>query len=107
LDICPLDNLTVCGYSVDIAREATKMKTTNAGVVKAWLDGNVARSGTMHTDGTDVYSHGLKIGTTRDGVKMVYDYRAKNTISMTTSNRVPLLAAGGVVYVKPEQCVYC
>ena len=29
MDICPLDNLIVCGYSVDTAKEATKMKATD------------------------------------------------------------------------------
>ena len=77
------------------------MKATNAEVAQAWRDGNAAQSGTMRTDGTDVYSYGLKIGTTRDGVKTVYDYRAPFTVSMTTSHHVSALVGDGVVYVKP------
>ena len=38
------------------------MARTNDGVAKAWIEGRIAESGHMRTDGRSIWSYGLMIG---------------------------------------------
>ena len=52
----------------------------NASVVRAWMKGKYAQSGTMRTDGTNLWSYALLIGTTDgSGGKVVYNHRSSQT----------------------------
>ncbi len=64
-------------------------------VVDKWASGYAWKSGTgsLHTDGQDLYSYNLKIGYTDDqGKKVAIDYTApgKAFYSQTTSKHVTL-----------------
>jgi hypothetical protein len=82
-------------------------RTNNDGVVRAWKAGNSARNGrgSLHTNGTSLYSYDLHIGErTKAGVCVLSDYTApaKNFRSMTTSchvNLAKLPALGGPVVI--------
>jgi len=78
---------------------------TNAEVAQAWREGKTGHSMNMRTDGKDVFSYALKIGTTKKGAKIAYDYWAPFTVSMTTSHHVSRLAGAGVVFVDPGKTV--
>ena len=67
---------------------------TNARVVYLWMNGKPGRSGSLSTNGSDIYSYRPLIGTTAGGDKLVRDYTAKGTygyVSHTTSCHVRLL----------------
>ena len=81
------------------------MARTNADVAQAWRDGKACKSNNMHTDGKDVYSYALRIGTTVGTTKVAYDYRKPFTVSQTTSHHVSRLAGEGVVFVKPGETI--
>jgi hypothetical protein len=71
---------------------------TNKEVVQAFIDDKPGTSGRMKTDGKLLYSYNLKIGwTTGTGIKLVYDYTARNNSfrSVTTSKHVRLAEAAG------------
>lgn len=60
-------------------------------VSRAWSNGRPKSKGAMLTDGINLFSYDLKIGTTdADGNKILYDYSARtdNFHSSTTSNHV-------------------
>jgi hypothetical protein len=74
-------NLPVCGNK------------TNSRVVYSWMNGKPFKSLSMRTDGKNLYSYALKIGTTTDDqCKNVLDYTAKGLMfySVTTSTHVGL-----------------
>jgi hypothetical protein len=59
----------------------------NVGVVRAWMEGKYAQSGTMRTDGTNLWSYALLIGTTDgSGGKVAYEHRS----SPTTNRHISL-----------------
>jgi len=67
----------------------------NATVVAAWATGTTARNhrGSLSTDGGKLWSYGLQIGDTIDGVKVLLDYTANGRWgfqSQTTSCHVGL-----------------
>tara|TARA_B100000945_G_scaffold233908_1_gene190202 strand:+ start:284 stop:526 length:243 start_codon:yes stop_codon:yes gene_type:complete len=65
-------------------------------VPRFWRNNTPARSFTTNfwTDGKDLYSYNLKIGTTYNNEKHIFDYttRTNNFISATTSRHVNLAA---------------
>ena len=63
---------------------------TNSRVVYLWKDNKLLKSLHMSTDGRDLYSYTLKIGTTSDQYKHVLDYTTKGLMfySVTTSIHV-------------------
>ena len=67
---------------------------TNRAVAAAWSRGECAQSNSMRTDGRTLWSYNLVIGVTREGVKVVLDYRAGtgNFKSSTTSTHVSFAA---------------
>ena len=72
-------NLPVCGNK------------TNDRVVYSWINGKPFKSLSMKTNGKDLYSYKLKIGTTTDDhCKNVLDYTARGLgfYSVTTSTHV-------------------
>ena len=65
----------------------------NSSVVYNWMNGKPFKSLSMKTDGKDLYSYKLKVGTTtNDHAKNVLDYTAKGLgfYSVTTSTHVNL-----------------
>ena len=62
----------------------------NREVFMAWVRGRRCAAGELNTDGWNLYSYDLKIGTYEDGLNVVYDYTAPGGkfISMTTSAHV-------------------
>ena len=67
----------------------------NAEVVMRWINSRSGRSGSLWTDGMNLYSYDLPIGYTEaGGRKVVKNYTAKGWfISMTTSKHVRLAAS--------------
>jgi hypothetical protein len=59
-------------------------------VLTAWVKGCPWAVENLSTDGWNLYSYDLKIGTYKDGLNVVYDYTAPGGkfISMTTSAHV-------------------
>ena len=68
------------------------MRTNNRGVLRAWSCGQEAHSNNSNltTNGSDLYSYGLKIGVTADSTKIVGDFTSPggHFASMTTSCHV-------------------
>ena len=63
----------------------------NDQVIKAWNNGQKAKSGSMKTDGNRLYSYRLCIGKTDcNGDKLIFDWTAKGGawVSQTTSVHV-------------------
>jgi hypothetical protein len=86
-------------------------RTDNSGVIKAWKAGEHAKNGrgSLHTDGSALYSYDLHIGQrTAAGVCVLADYtaRAKGYHSQTTSCHVNLAkratVGGSVVTMNPK-----
>ena len=44
------------------------------GVIEYWLNNDIGAASNFFTDGTNLYSYGLKIGTTVNEEKIVFDY---------------------------------
>ena len=63
---------------------------TNSRVVYSWINNKPFKSLHISTDGKDLHSYGLKIGTTSDQCKLVLDHTAKGLgfYSVTTSIHV-------------------
>lgn len=76
---------------------------TNAGVARAWAAGRPGHSGRMHTNGVDIFSYALKIGTTIDGRKVGYRYQAPRFVSMTTSHHVSQLRGHAHEIIEPPR----
>lgn len=77
------------------------IRTDNSGVIKAWKAGEAAKNGrgSLHTDGSALYSYDLHIGQRTDaGVCVLADYTApaKGYHSQTTSCHVNLAKHAGV-----------
>ena len=66
--------------------------SSNKKVVESWAMGRPDSSGTLFTDGNNLFSYKLKIGITdEDGLKYVYNYTApSNFKSKTTSTHVKM-----------------
>jgi len=62
----------------------------NASVVSSWANGQYGQSNSMRSDGKNLWSYALLIGTTRNGKKIVYDYTGPNKVSATTGKHVNL-----------------
>ena len=63
----------------------------NEQVIRKWYCGEVAGSGNLTTDGVNLYSYNLKIGSREDGLNRVWDYTASGEYhSQTTSTHVGL-----------------
>ena len=63
----------------------------NEEVIKSWLWGEAAGRGNLTTDGVNLYSYRLKIGSREDGLNRVWDYTASGEYqSQTTSCHVGL-----------------
>jgi hypothetical protein len=86
-------------------------RTDNSGVIKAWKAGEPAKNGrgSLHTDGSALYSYDLHIGQrTAAGVCVLADYTApaKGYHSQTTSCHVNLAkyptVGGSVVIMNPK-----
>ena len=66
----------------------------NGQVVAAWLRGVIAGTANLTTDGKDIYSYQLKIGETRNGEKVAFDYTSgglREYYSQTTSKHVGMI----------------
>lgn len=65
---------------------------TNSQVAENWSNNLPGKSGTMKTDGDNLYSYDLRIGLTLNGEKILIPYlsRYNNFISQTTSKHVGL-----------------
>lgn len=74
---------------------------TNAGVARAWAAGRPGQSGTMRTDGVDIFSYALRIGTTIDGRKIGYKYQSPRFVSRRTSHHVSTLFGHADEIVEP------
>ena len=60
-------------------------RTHNKGVAELWSLGKEARSNSMSTNGTHLYSYRLTIGKTENGEKVVISYVAKSGYHISTS----------------------
>ena len=66
----------------------------NGQVIAAWLRGDIAGSANLTTNGKDIYSYQLKIGETRNGEKVAFDYTSgglREYYSQTTSKHVGMI----------------
>lgn len=67
-------------------------RVSNDNVAHRWAQGLPAKSGTMSTDGQDIYSYLLKIGyTDAHGKKIAIRYQGRHSVSNTTSHHVSLV----------------
>jgi len=57
-------------------------------VAGLWRAGQVGSGNNMMTDGRTIWSYALVIGVTEEGRKVAFDYRGKNSYSVTTSRHV-------------------
>ncbi len=65
---------------------------SNKEVVRAWIGGDAAKSKNMSTDGIDLFSYKLRIGTRdADNYLVLYDYTGEHSVSHTTSCHVGLV----------------
>ena len=81
-------------------------RTTNRGVIRAWVRGEPARSstGNLTTDGRTLWSYRLAIGTTDDnGASVALDYTRGGGayISQTTSCHVGLARRSADCVARP------
>jgi len=76
----------------------------NADVVAAWTRGATANTAHLSTNGHDLYSYALRIGTTPpNGRKIVGQFDASNEFhSMTTSHHVGIARRVADAVVEPE-----
>lgn len=76
----------------------------NADVVAAWTRGATANTAHLSTDGHDLHSYALRIGTTTPkGRKIVGQFDASNEYhSMTTSHHVGIARRVADAVVEPE-----
>jgi hypothetical protein len=75
----------------------------NKDVVRSWFRGDEASSTNMHTDGKDLFSYQLLIGSFVEGEAVIMDYTKENSVSHTTSRHVNLAATvTGASRVKPN-----
>ena len=80
--------------SLKFAQTELKMYT-NAQVVAAWAQGKGARNRNMTTDGINLYSYAMPIGTTDKGVKIaIYA-----SVSNTTAHHMTIAGRRAHVYV--------
>jgi len=79
---------------------------TNESVVEAWSEGRKASAAHLRTDGFELYSYALCIGTTTfRGEKVGYNYRAPGRfVSKTTSSHVRLMAEYADRLEFPPEC---
>lgn len=63
---------------------------SNEEVIMSWIHGNPCEGKNLKTDGSNLYSYGLKIGYTKGetGKKFVYGYKGRFSVSTTTTNHV-------------------
>ena len=75
----------------------------NQDVIQAWSRGERAHTPNLSTDGIDLFSYALRIGTTdTDGGKVVANYRAGGEFySMTTSHHVSAALCTGAREFSP------
>lgn len=62
----------------------------NSDIIDKWMDGKSFEGDKLSTDGDNLYSYELCIGTTEDGVKIVKDFTKESRNSPTTTNHVTL-----------------
>lgn len=76
----------------------------NSEVVRSWYNGNTARSGHLRTDGRNLWSYNLLIGTVKNGNRCVFNYTSGggSFVSVTTSRHVGMAARFGNV-VSPSE----
>lgn len=78
------------GYGQVRASDGPRVSNNN--VAHRWALGLPAKSGTMSTDGQDIYSYLLKIGyTDGHGKKIATRYQGLHSVSNTTSHHVSLV----------------
>lgn len=78
----------------------------NEEVALAWRNGQPAKSGTMKTDGQDIYSYALKIEYTKNGVKIAINFTAApggEFYSQTTSRHSSMIMRTADVTVNPTK----
>ena len=74
---------------------------TNKQVVQSFIRGRRGRAGHIRTDGQDLFSYDLKIGETRGGQKIVFNYtRSGHFESQTTSKHVRLAEQCGAKLIE-------
>jgi len=77
----------------------------NNEVARAWADGHRASSGNMSTDGVDLFSYNLLIGSNTGGQRSVLNYTASGQYrSQTTSTHVGIalgVCGGTATLVQP------
>ena len=82
------------------------MASTNYRVVRLWEKGRKGSNhkGTFRTDGKNLYSYNLKIGTTsKSGQKVLFDYSGPWGVSQTTSNHVGIARSyGPTLTINPD-----
>ena len=76
---------------------------TNLQVVRAWASGQAARAGNLSTDGSDLWSYGLKIGHNTGSSAVLADFTAGGGAfhSQTTSCHVGLARRVADVIMHP------
>ncbi len=73
----------------------------NKEVIQSFINNNYGRAGNLMTDGNDLFSYGLKIGETRVGYKVVFNYTASGEYqSKTTSKHVRLAERCGAKLIE-------
>lgn len=86
--------LYICKFTAYIKPLSKGFVMTNNDVVKSWVRGYPASNGgSLSTDGKELFSYRLLIGTTdENGTKTVYNYTAetRNFKSQTTSRHVSI-----------------
>ena len=74
---------------------------TNKQAVQSFIRGRHGRALHVYTDGQDLFSYGLKIGTTREGQKIVFNYTRSGVFeSQTTSKHVRLAERCGAKLIE-------
>ena len=74
---------------------------TNKQAVQSFIRGIPGQAGRIWTDGQDLFSYGLKIGTTRGAQKVVFNYTASGEYrSKTTSTHVRLAERCGAKLIE-------
>ena len=81
-------------------------RVRNRSVASLWAKGLKASNhrGNFYTDGKDLYSYNLRVGTTsKSGQKVLFDYSGPWGVSQTTSNHVGAARSyGPILTINPD-----
>lgn len=74
-----MHNLVRCNNceGAKVRRASIPWGRRNSDVIRAWGDGHPLQTRNLWTDGQDIYSYALLIGTTEDKRKVAFNYTAR------------------------------